>query len=82
VSCGAAGNCSAGGSYTDKNGTTQAFVVSETRGTWGNAEEVQGIINGSTGVRSVSCATTNHCSAGGGYTDGSQNEQAFVTSRS
>ena len=28
VSCGAAGNCAAGGTYTDRAGRTQAFVVS------------------------------------------------------
>jgi hypothetical protein len=30
VSCGSAGNCSAGGDYTNKSGHSQAFVVSRT----------------------------------------------------
>jgi len=30
VSCASAGNCSAGGSYTDSSGHQQAFVVRET----------------------------------------------------
>ena len=30
VSCAMAGNCSAGGCYTDSSGHTQAFVVNET----------------------------------------------------
>jgi hypothetical protein len=30
VSCGAAGNCSAGGTYADGSGVIQAFVVSQT----------------------------------------------------
>jgi hypothetical protein len=29
VSCASAGNCSAGGSYTDSSGHTQAFVVNK-----------------------------------------------------
>jgi hypothetical protein len=29
LSCSSAGNCSAGGYYTDKSGDTQAFLVSE-----------------------------------------------------
>lgn len=33
VSCGSAGNCSAGGFYTDGSGHQQAFVASETNGT-------------------------------------------------
>src|SRR5260370_40606801 len=32
MSCGAAGNCSAGGFYTDSSGRQQAFVVSQTGG--------------------------------------------------
>ncbi len=34
VSCGSPGNCSAGGWYTDRSRRTQAFIVSEVRGTW------------------------------------------------
>jgi hypothetical protein len=33
VSCGSAGNCGAGGFYTDSSGHQQAFVASETNGT-------------------------------------------------
>src|SRR6266851_3720440 len=36
VSCASPGNCSAGGDYTsDASGRLQAFVVSETGGSWG-----------------------------------------------
>jgi len=34
VSCAAAGNCSAGGFYTDGSGHQQAFVAGETNGAW------------------------------------------------
>ncbi len=40
VSCTSAGNCSAGGFYTDRRARLQAFVVNQTHGTWGNAEQV------------------------------------------
>jgi len=84
VSCASAGNCSAGGSYTDSYGFTgqQAFVVSEVNGTWGTAQEVAANLNsvplGS--VYSVSCASAGNCSAGG-YYNGSNGQQPFVVSQ-
>ena len=41
MSCASAGNCSAGGYYWNPT-TSQAFVVSQVHGTWGNAMEVPG----------------------------------------
>jgi D-alanine-D-alanine ligase-like ATP-grasp enzyme len=81
VSCGLAGNCTAGGFYTDNSGN-QAFVVSETNGTWGTAEEVAAALNigGSAAVHSVSCPSAGNCSAGGFYTDSSGHAQAFIVS--
>ena len=38
VSCASAGNCSAGGYYTDSSGHQQAFVVSQVNGTWRTAD--------------------------------------------
>jgi hypothetical protein len=82
VSCSSAGNCGAGGSYTDASGIEQAFVVNETNGAWGDAEEVPGIASstagGNTYVGSVSCTSAGNCSAGGEYVDGSGNTQAFI----
>jgi hypothetical protein len=80
VSCPSAGDCSAGGYYTNGSGDQEAFVVSETGGTWGNAEEVAGTLNQGVlaGIESVSCASAGNCSAGGSYRDGSGNDQAFV----
>jgi len=80
VSCASAGNCSAGGSYASRSGT-QAFVVSEVRGTWRTAQQVAGRLNvrGGAQVNSVSCASAGNCSAGGLY--GSRSgDQAFVVS--
>lgn len=85
ISCAAAGNCSAGGAYTDSSGNGQAFVVSEVNGTWGAAEEVPGTASlnqgGNAQIRSVSCASAGNCSAGGLYADTGTNKfEAFVVS--
>jgi hypothetical protein len=84
VSCATAGNCTAGGQYLDGSSHYQAFVVSETNGSWGNAIEVPGSATlnsgGGANTSSVSCATAGNCTAGGTYTDGSGNTQAFVVS--
>jgi len=82
VSCAAAGNCVAGGSYTDDQGYGQAFVVDETDGSWGNAIEGPGTATLNSGgdakLWSVSCATVGNCAAGGYYQDGHGHAQAFV----
>jgi hypothetical protein len=82
VSCGAAGNCSAGGSFRDSSDHDHAFVVNEKSGTWGTAKEVPGTAalnkGGEAQLTSVSCASAGNCSAGGYYTDGSGHQQAFV----
>jgi hypothetical protein len=80
VSCASAGNCSAGGYYTDASGTTQPFVVSETKGTWGTAETVPGAatLGKEASVDVLSCGSAGNCSAGGSYRDGSGHHQAFV----
>ena len=79
-----AGNCSAGGYYIDSSGHNQAFVVSETNGTWGTAMEVPGTAalnqGGNAAINSVSCASAGNCSAGGYYHDSSGHSQAFVVS--
>jgi hypothetical protein len=84
VSCASAGNCAAGGLFTDGSGHIQAFVASEINGTWHAAIEVPGTggLNkgGNAAVKSVSCASAGNCAAGGGYTDGSGHHQAFVAS--
>lgn len=73
VSCRAAGDCAAGGSYIDSSGFTQAFVLSESDGTWGTPKPL--IIddvpsrNASTLSVSVSCGSVGSCAAGGFYTN-------------
>jgi hypothetical protein len=83
ISCVGTGSCSAGGFYLDSNFSTQAFVVNETGGTWGTAQEVPGTVSLDAGtpgaqVNSVSCASVGICSAGGYYSDSADHRQAFV----
>ena len=82
VSCGAAGNCAAGGSYMNGRGNGQGFVAVERGGVWGNAIEVPGLAaldKGQYGaVTSVSCPPAGTCAAGGTYTRLSH-FQGFVT---
>src|SRR5215471_9801536 len=84
LSCASAGNCTAGGFYTDGSDRRQAFVVSERNGTWGKAIEVPGSGARNKGgfavVGSVSCASAGNCAAGGIYADGSGQRQVLVVS--
>jgi hypothetical protein len=84
VSCSSAGNCSAGGFYTNNAVPRQqeAFVANEANGTWQPAAEIAGALNtgGVAGVNSVSCVAGGYCGAGGSYTD-SSGQQAFVASK-
>jgi hypothetical protein len=85
VSCASAGNCTAGGNYTDGSAHLQAFVVSEHSGTWGKARQVpaSGTLNagGQAEVASVSCASAGNCVAGGDYKDSSGHAQTFIASK-
>ncbi len=82
VSCWRAGDCVAGGSYTDASKRAQAFVVSEKNGHWGRAQEVPGTaalnVGGSAAISVLSCSHDGHCSAGGSYTDKRGGRQVFV----
>lgn len=82
VSCGAAGECAAGGSYLDGSGHSQAFVVSETDSVWGQAVEVPGTSTlnkgGDAAAKSVSCNAAGDCAAGGFYRNRSGHHEAFV----
>ena len=84
VSCKSAGNCAAGGSYEDGSAHSQAFVVSEKNGRWGQAIEVPGSgglnAGGAASIDSVSCASAGNCAAGGEYKDASAHGQALVAS--
>jgi hypothetical protein len=80
VSCARPGECSAGGFYEDSSFQQQGFVVSETGGVWGKAEEVPGTAGEEANVISVSCARPGGCSAGGNLFN-SSGQQGFVVNR-
>jgi hypothetical protein len=70
VSCPAAGNCTAGGGYTDSGDYGQAFMLSEHDGTWSGAQQVPGTGTGDFASRdpeidSISCPSAGNCSASG-----------------
>jgi hypothetical protein len=80
VSCPSAGNCAAGGFYTDARGKQQAFVLTEKKGVWGKAREVAGSLNsaGYAEIDAVSCASAGNCLAVGGY---ERTAKPFATSQ-
>ena len=85
VSCDSAGNCAAGGFYSESEVNVQAFVASEHNGRWGKAIQVPGSgalnVGGDAELFSVSCASAGNCAAGGLYVDGSGHVQGFVVSQ-
>jgi hypothetical protein len=84
ISCSTAGNCGAGGFYTDAAGRQQAFVASESKGRWAAGEAVPGTVTRNTGISaltaSVSCRSKGNCTAGGVYTLVSGHSVVFVVS--
>ncbi len=73
VSCGAAGNCAAGGGYVTGGDMGQGFVAVERNGRWGKAIGVPGLAKLNAGfnaeVASVSCMSAGNCAAVGTYGD-------------
>jgi hypothetical protein len=90
VSCAAAGNCAAGGTYQDRHRNFQVFVAAEINGRWGRAVEVPGLgaLNKggsaanetSADVFSVSCVSPGNCAVGGDYWKRNLQSPAFVAS--
>lgn len=75
ISCAAAGECAAGGFYSQHDATEGelAFVASETNGVWGDAIEVPGmppLSSGTSEVDAISCPAAGECAAGGVYPSG------------
>jgi len=83
VSCASAGNCAAGGYYTDRSHHRQGFVAVERNSVWGTAIAVPGLralnAGGSAEVGSLSCPSAGHCAAGGFFRGRSGHRQGFVT---
>jgi Bacterial Ig-like domain (group 3) len=88
VSCWSPGDCTAFGQYApggvQNQGIVdlQTFVVTETGGAWGTAEELPGIADLNAGqqaaVSSISCTPGGNCAVGGDYSTASGEQQAFV----
>lgn len=73
VSCPAAGECTAVGSYVDQSGSSQGLLVTETGGSWQPGVEAQ-LPNSpnadpQASLTAVSCSSDGNCSAIGGYID-------------
>ncbi|HWD96237.1 MAG TPA: hypothetical protein VG246_07450 [Acidimicrobiales bacterium] len=74
VSCGAAGNCAAVGSYEDSARNIVPFTANEVNGKWLRSRELtlpkNAIVNGQSGeLRAVECSSAYNCSAVGEYFD-------------
>ena len=86
LSCGAPGDCTAVGEYTDTAGGSQAFVINEVAGVWGSASQLlasqilgSGLSNSLTGV---ACPSAGNCTAIGSFADAQGNPQPFVVDES
>ena len=83
VSCSSAGNCTVGGQYLDNIGY-QAFVATQTNGSWGTFSVIPGLnalnTGGNANVVSVSCSSAGNCTVGGQYQN-SIGYQAFVATQ-
>jgi hypothetical protein len=86
VSCTSAGNCAAGGSYKNKAGRAEGFVINERNGTWAKAIKVPGLaslapVTEPTRVNAVACTSAANCAAAGGYQDRHGHSQGFVVTK-
>jgi hypothetical protein len=82
VSCPAAGECVAGGYFTNTGGDRQAFTVPMTGGIWADgAPLTYSVAESATpgaAVESISCAAPGACVAGGAFENVSDATEAFV----
>jgi hypothetical protein len=70
VSCGAAGSCTAVGTFTGTDGIQRVFTVTETGGTWGAPAVLDTTGLGSVQTLSIaglSCPAAGECTIAGGY---------------
>jgi len=84
LSCASAGNCSAGGAFSDTKGRVEGLLLREVHGVWrapvtlvtpaGAAADPQVTIT------SISCATATSCGVVGSYQDRHGNSESFVAS--
>jgi hypothetical protein len=86
VSCASAGECAAGGDYTDASGHSQGLLLSESSNLWSAGMKAplpaDAGPNPSAFIDSVSCVSAGNCSAVGSYQDSSGHTQGLVLSES
>ena len=85
VSCASAGNCTAVGRFRNVNGDAEAFTMTSTNGTWGQATPVvfpAGVQNSTptAELRSVSCVSAGNCTAVGEFVNVAGATQALMLS--
>jgi hypothetical protein len=84
LSCASAGNCSAGGAYSDRAGNVQGLVLSEVKGVWKAPTRLlppaRANADPSLTINSLSCASAGNCAAVGSFEDTHTNGQSFVAS--
>lgn len=82
LSCPSAGNCSAGGAYSDSAGNVQGLLLSEVKGVWKSPTRLlppsQADADPSLTINALSCATAGNCAAVGSFDDTHSNGQSFV----
>ena len=85
ISCAAAGDCSAVGTYLDNNGHPEGMLLTQINGTWGTspARDAEATLPGdaaaepAVSLTSVSCGAIGECVAVGTYTDSSGHQQGL-----
>jgi hypothetical protein len=82
LSCPSAGNCSAGGSYSDAAGNVQGLLLSEVKGVWQKPTRLLPPTGAdgdpSLTINSLSCGAVGDCAAVGSFEDKHSNGQSFV----
>ncbi|MGO8958224.1 MAG: hypothetical protein ACLQFR_12770 [Streptosporangiaceae bacterium] len=85
VACTRRGDCSAGGSYNDADGNTQAMAVTQSRGRWGRAVEITLPANAAAEpyaeVNGVACTRPGDCVAVGYYYVTGGYDQGFIVTQ-
>jgi hypothetical protein len=82
VSCSGVGGCVAVGTYSDSSNHEQAFVASDSAGTWAVSKvNMSGLgtgANPSAQLVTASCPSAGSCAAVGSYEDSSNHEQGLI----
>ena len=85
VRCSTAGNCIAVGRFKNASGDMEAFTMTSTNGVWGQGTPVvfaSGVQNSTPNdnLRSISCATSDSCTAVGNFKNATGGTEAFTVS--